>query len=259
MPKVPKKRGDSPKRPKGRRSPSHRGKKAEASRALIDRSKFYELQEALDLLAKPEVNYAGFNQTVEVSFKLGVDPRKSDQMVRGALVLPQGLGKQTRILVFAKGEKANEATQAGADIVGGEDLVEKIRTENWLDFDSAIATPDMMRHVGKIGKLLGPRGLMPSPKVGTVTFDVANAVSEAKAGKIEFRVDKAGIVHAPVGKIEFGSEKLTDNILSLVATLMRLKPQTSKGTYLQKVSISLTQSPGVRLDTSALQTAAKGK
>lgn len=250
MPKIPKKRGD---RERGKRIPRRRGRKTQAARELIDRNKLYEVDEALALLQEPTLNFARFDQTVEVSMQLGVDPRKSDQMVRGAVVLPHGTGKDTRVLVFAKGEKITEAEEAGADVVGGEELVEKIQNEGWLEFDSAIATPDMMRHVGRIGKLLGPRGLMPSPKVGTVTFDVANAVRELKAGRVEFRVEKSGIIHAPVGKISFGTEKLHSNLLALVGAVMRLKPSSAKGVYMRKASITLTQSPGVRLDVSQLQ------
>lgn len=250
MPKIPKKRGE---REHGRRIARHRGRKTMAARELIDREKHYDLDEAIELLQRPELNFARFDQTLDVTLQLGVDPRKSDQMVRGAVVLPHGTGKTARVLVFAKGEKEAEAKEAGADFVGGEELVERIQKENWLDFDSAIATPDMMRHVGRIGKVLGPRGLMPSPKVGTVTFDVANAVRELKAGRVEFRVEKAGIVHAPVGKISFGTEKLRDNLLALVGLVLRLKPSTAKGVYLRKASVSLTQSPGIRLDVATLQ------
>lgn len=254
MAKIPKKRGEAE---SGRRIPRRRGKKNTAARAVFDRDKHHTIDEALEILKKPEVNYAGFNQSVEAALKLGVDPRKSDQMVRGAVVLPHGTGKTVRVLVFAKGEKANEATEAGADVVGGEELVEKIQKEGWLDFDKAIATPDMMRHVGKIGKILGPRGLMPSPKVGTVTFEVAQAVSEQKAGKVAFRVDKGGIIHAPIGKANFEPQKLKENLHALVNALMRLKPATSKGVYLRRGSLALTQSPGVRLDVAALQASAK--
>lgn len=250
MPKIPKKRSE---REHGRRIPRVRGKKTLKARQMIDHNKSYALSEGLDLLQKPEVNFVRFDQTVDVALQLGVDPRKSEQMVRGAVVLPHGTGKIARVLVFAQGEKQAEAQEAGADFVGGEDLVNKIQKENWLDFDCAIATPDMMRHVGRIGKVLGPRGLMPSPKVGTVTFDVANAVRELKAGRVEFRVDKAGIVHAPVGKISFGTEKLRDNLLALFDLVQRMKPSSSKGVYMQKVSVSLTQSPSVRLDVADLQ------
>jgi len=229
-------------------------KQLKAARAKVDRSKVYTLEEAVSLVKG--ATYAKFDETVDVAIRLGVDPRKADQMVRGAVVLPNGLGKTLRVVVFAKGEKAQEATAAGADFVGGEDLVEKIK-EGWFDFDTAIATPDMMGTVGKIGKLLGPRGLMPNPKVGTVTFEVGKAVNDAKSGKVEYRVEKAGIVHAPVGKVSFDPEKLAGNILALLDALVKAKPQTSKGTYLKKVSLSSTMGPGVNLDVAALQTQIK--
>jgi large subunit ribosomal protein L1 len=256
MAKIPKKRNEAE---HGRRLAKKRGKQITAARASFDRMKHHTLDEALELLAKPENNYAKFNQTVEVCMRLGVDPRKSDQMVRGAVVLPHGTGKTVRVLVFAKGEKVKEAENAGADFVGGEELVQKIQKEGWLDFDKVIATPDMMRHVGRIGKILGPRGLMPTPKVGTVTLDVAQAVNEQKSGKIAFRVDKASIIHAPIGRADFGADKLRDNILSLVSTVQRLKPQTSKGVYMRKVSLSLTQGPGVKLEVGNLQTIIKNQ
>jgi len=229
-------------------------KQLKAARAKVDRSKVYTLEEAVALVK--DATFAKFDETVDLAVRLGVDPRKADQMVRGAVVLPNGLGKTLRVVVFAKGEKAQEATAAGADFVGGEDLVEKIK-EGWFDFDTAIATPDMMGTVGKIGKLLGPRGLMPNPKVGTVTFEVGKAVNDAKSGKVEYRVEKAGIVHAPVGKVSFTPEKLAGNILALLDALVKAKPQTSKGTYLKKVSLSSTMGPGVNLDVSALQTQIK--
>jgi large subunit ribosomal protein L1 len=188
--------------------------------------------------------------------RLGVDPRKADQMVRGAVVMPNGLGKTVRVLVFAKGEKAQEAQSAGADYVGADDLVARIQ-EGWFDFDTAIATPDMMGTVGKIGKLLGPRGLMPNPKVGTVTFDVGRAVSEAKSGKVEYRVEKAGIIHAPVGKVSFDVEKLQGNIVALMDALIKAKPSTAKGTYLKKICISSTMGPGVNIDVPGVQALVK--
>ncbi|MCP3178478.1 MAG: 50S ribosomal protein L1 [Desulfuromonadales bacterium] len=230
------------------------GKKHTQAKAKIDRTNAYPIEEALALVK--ETSFAKFDETVDVSIRLGVDPRKADQMVRGAVVLPNGLGKTVRVLVFAKGEKAQEATTAGADYVGADDLVAKIQ-EGWFDFDTAIATPDMMGTVGKIGKLLGPRGLMPNPKVGTVTFDVGRAVTEAKSGKIEYRVEKAGIVHAPVGKVSFDVEKLKENVVSLVDALVKAKPATSKGTYLKKVSISSTMGPGLNIDVAALQAMVK--
>lgn len=222
-------------------------KKTKESSAKVDRSRTYLLNEALDLVKSTA--FAKFDETVDVAVRLGVDPRHADQMVRGAVVLPNGLGKEVRVLVFAKGEKEREAKEAGADYVGGDDLVAKIQG-GWFDFDTAIATPDMMGVVGKIGKLLGPRGLMPNPKVGTVTFDVGRAVTESKSGKIEFRVEKAGIVHAPVGKVSFDPEKLKGNLLALVDALLKAKPSAAKGTYLQKISISSTMGPGVSLDVS---------
>lgn len=254
MPKIPKKRGDAE---KGRRIPKVRGKRLEEARKTFDRTLLYDVDQAFSILNKPEVKSAKFTQTVEVALVLGVDPRKSDQMVRGAVVLPNGTGKTVRLLVFAKGEKAVEAQEAGADIIGNEETVLKIQKEGWMEFDKVIATPDMMRHVGRIGKILGPRGMMPSPKVGTVTFEVANAVKEQKAGKIAFRVDKAGIVHAPIGRVDFSPEKLKENLLALVSAVMHLRPQTAKGVYLRKATLSLTQSPSVRLDVVALQAAAR--
>ena len=229
-------------------------KKHKEAKEKVDRSKVYSLEEAVALLK--DAAHTKFDETVDVAVRLGVDPRKADQMVRGAVVLPNGLGKTLRVAVFAKGEKAQEATAAGADYVGGDDLVEKIK-EGWYDFDTAIATPDMMGTVGKIGKLLGPRGLMPNPKVGTVTFDVGRAVSDAKSGKVEYRVEKAGIVHAPVGKVSFDADKLAGNILALMDALMKAKPQTSKGTYMKKISLSSTMGPGINLDIPAVQALVK--
>ena len=230
------------------------GKQFKASKEKVDRTKLYPVDEALALVK--EMAYAKFDESVDVSVKLGVDPRKADQMVRGAVVLPNGLGKTIRVLVFAKGEKALEAQEAGADFVGGDDLVEKIKG-GWFEFDTAIATPDMMGTVGKIGKLLGPRSLMPNPKVGTVTFEVARAVSEAKSGKVEYRVEKAGIVHAPVGKVSFDADKLKGNLVTLMDALFKAKPSTAKGTYVKKVTISATMGPGVNIDIPELQALAK--
>ena len=230
------------------------GKQFKASKEKVDRTKLYTVDEALALVK--ELAYAKFDESVDVSVKLGVDPRKADQMVRGAVVLPNGLGKTIRVLVFAKGEKVLEAQDAGADYVGGDDLVEKIKG-GWFEFDTAIATPDMMGTVGKIGKLLGPRSLMPNPKVGTVTFEVARAVSEAKSGKVEYRVEKAGIVHAPVGKVSFDAEKLKGNLVTLMDALFKAKPSTAKGTYVKKVTISATMGPGVNIDIPELQALAK--
>jgi large subunit ribosomal protein L1 len=231
-----------------------KGKKQTVALAKVDRNKAYLLEEAITLVK--DAAYAKFDETVELVVRLGVDPRKADQMVRGAVVLPNGLGKDVRVLVFAKGEKAQEATAAGADHVGADELVAKIQA-GWFDFDTAIATPDMMGTVGKIGKLLGPRGLMPNPKVGTVTFDIGRAVSEAKSGKVEYRVEKAGIVHAPVGKVSFDVEKLRGNIVALMDALVKAKPSTSKGAYLKKISLSSTMGPGVNLDVPAMQTQIK--
>ena len=230
------------------------GKQFKASKEKVDRTKLYPVDEALALVK--EMAYAKFDESVDVSVKLGVDPRKADQMVRGAVVLPNGLGKTIRVLVFAKGEKVLEAQEAGADYVGGDDLVEKIKG-GWFEFDTAIATPDMMGTVGKIGKLLGPRSLMPNPRVGTVTFEVARAGSEAKSGKVEYRVEKAGIVHAPVGKVSFDAEKLKGNLVTLMDALFKAKPSTAKGTYVKKVTISATMGPGVNIDIPELQALAK--
>ncbi len=222
-------------------------KKHSEAMSKIDRSKLYTLGTAVDVVK--QASYAKFDETVDVAVKLGVDPRHADQMVRGAVVLPNGLGKDVRVLVFAKGEKEKEALDAGADFVGADDLVAKIQA-GWFDFDTAIATPDMMGVVGKIGKLLGPRGLMPNPKVGTVTFEVSRAVKESKAGKVEFRVEKAGIIHAPVGKVSFGADMLKGNLLALVEALLKAKPSAAKGTYIKKISLSSTMGAGVNVDIS---------
>lgn len=222
-------------------------KKLTAAAEKIDRSKVYPIATALDVVK--EASFAKFDETVDLAVRLGVDPRHADQMVRGAVVLPNGLGKEVRVLVFAKGEKEKEALEAGADYVGGDDLVAKIQ-EGWFEFDTAIATPDMMGVVGKIGKLLGPRGLMPNPKVGTVTFEVGKAVKESKAGKVEFRVEKAGIIHAPVGKVSFDSDKLKGNVLALVEALVKAKPSAAKGVYIKKISVSSTMGPGINLDVA---------
>jgi large subunit ribosomal protein L1 len=223
------------------------GKKLNIALAKVDRSKSYPLAEAINLVKS--ASFAKFDESVDLVVRLGVDPRHADQMVRGAVVLPNGLGKDVRVLVFAKGEKEKEARDAGADFVGAEDLVAKIQG-GWFDFDTAIATPDMMGVVGKIGKLLGPRGLMPNPKVGTVTFDLARAVKESKSGKVEFRVEKAGIIHAPVGKVSFEEVKLQENILAIMDALMKAKPSAAKGTYVKKIALSSTMGPGVSCDTS---------
>ncbi|MBV5339377.1 MAG: 50S ribosomal protein L1 [Deltaproteobacteria bacterium] len=226
---------------------SKSAKKHSEAMSKIDRNKVYQLGTAVDVVK--QTAYVKFNETVDVAVKLGVDPRHADQMVRGAVVLPNGLGKNVRVLVFAKGEKEKEALDAGADYVGSDDLVAKIQA-GWFDFDTAIATPDMMGVVGKIGKLLGPRGLMPNPKVGTVTFEVGKAVKESKAGKVEFRVEKAGIIHAPVGKVSFDAEMLKGNLLALVEALIKAKPAAAKGTYIKKISLSSTMGASVNLDIS---------
>jgi large subunit ribosomal protein L1 len=230
------------------------GKLHKQAKEKVDRSQVYPLGEALALVK--ETAHAKFDETVEISVRLGVDPRKADQMVRGAVVLPNGLGKDVRVLVFAKGEKAAEAKEAGADFVGGDDLVAKIQ-EGWFDFDTAIATPDMMGTVGKIGRLLGPRGLMPNPKVGTVTFEVGKATGEAKSGKVEYRVEKAGIVHAPVGKVSFDEENLQENVLALMDALVKAKPATAKGIYLRKISLCSTMGPGINVDIPTVQALVK--
>lgn len=226
---------------------SKSAKKHSEAMSKIDRNKVYQLGTAVDVVK--QAAYAKFDETVDVAVKLGVDPRHADQMVRGAVVLPNGLGKDVRVLVFAKGEKEKEALDAGADFVGADDLVAKIQA-GWFEFDTAIATPDMMGVVGKIGKLLGPRGLMPNPKVGTVTFEVGKAVKESKAGKVEFRVEKAGIIHAPVGKVSFDTDKLKGNLLALVEALIKAKPSAAKGTYIKKISLSSTMGAGINLDIS---------
>jgi len=208
----------------------------------------YTLADAVPLLQR--VKFAKFDETVELHMRLGVDPKHADQMVRGTVVLPNGLGKSKRVLVIASGDKQREATQAGADLVGGEDMVTKIQTENWTDFDAVIATPDMMRSVGKLGKVLGPRGLMPNPKTGTVTMEVERAVKEIKAGKVEFRVDKTGVLHVPVGKTGFQTDKLLENAQSLIQAVLRAKPAAAKGKFVQSVTICSTMGPGVSLDVT---------
>ena len=221
------------------------GKRYAAAVKQIDPEKAYSVEEALGTVKG--MGRARFAETVDMAIRLGVDPKHADQMVRGAVVLPHGIGKPVRVLVFAKGEKEREAKEAGADYVGAEDLIEKIQG-GWLDFDSTIATPDLMGQVGKLGKVLGPRGLMPNPKVGTVTFDVGRAVREAKAGKVEFRVDKAGNVHVPVGKISFQAEQLVANAMAMIEAIMRAKPPAAKGNYLRALTVSSTMGPGVRVD-----------
>ena len=229
-----------------------RGKRIIAAKAKVEPTKRYTLKEATEMIVS--MVGAKFDETVDAAVRLGVNPAHADQMVRGSVVLPNGLGKTVRVLVFAKGDKEKEALEAGADLVGNDEIIEKIKG-GWLDFDRVIATPDMMGSVGKIAKILGPRGLMPNPKVGTVTFDIANAVKELKAGKVEFRVEKAGIIHSPVGKISFGAEKLSENINALLETIIKLKPASSKGTYIKSIAISSTMGAGVRIDPLDIKSA----
>ena len=229
--------------------PKH-GKKYRKAKEKIDTAKRYAVEEAVKLAL--ETAYANFDETVDIAVRLGVNPKYSDQMVRGAVTLPHGLGKDVKVLAFCKGEKEAEAKEAGADFVGGEDLVEKIKS-GWLEFDKAVATPDMMAHVGKIGRILGPRGLMPNAKTGTVTFDLAKAIKELKAGKVEFKVDKAGVVHAPLGKLSFGTEKILDNLKALIDTLQKAKPASAKGTYFRGMAVSTTMGPGVKIDTNSIR------
>ncbi|AOR22392.1 50S ribosomal protein L1 [Clostridium taeniosporum] len=227
------------------------GKKYIESSKLIDKSALYNPAEALDLTVKTAK--ANFDETIELHVRLGVDPRHADQQVRGAIVLPNGTGKTVRVLVFAKGDKATEAQEAGADFVGAEELVQKIQTENWFDYDVVVATPDMMGVVGRIGRILGPKGLMPNPKSGTVTFDVAKAIAEIKAGKVEYRVDKTSIVHCPIGKKSFGAEKLKENFTTLMEALVKAKPAAAKGQYLKSITVSSTMGPGAKINpTKAL-------
>ena len=227
-----------------------RGKKYQDSVKLIDKSNLYDVNEALDLVIKTAK--ANFDETVELAVRLGVDPRHADQQVRGTVVLPNGTGKQIRVLVLAKGEKIKEAEAAGADYAGGEELVEKIQHENWFDFDVIIATPDMMGVVGKIGRVLGPKGLMPNPKSGTVTFDVEQAVKETKAGKVEYRVDKAAIINVPIGKVSFGVDKLAENFKTISDAIIKAKPASAKGRYLKSVTVSSTMGPGIRINGQKL-------
>lgn len=230
-----------------------KGKRYDKAAAAVDRNKFHTLDEAMEIVSKG--SGAKFDESVELALRLGVDPRHADQNVRGIVSLPHGTGKTVRVLVFAKGEKAKEAEEAGADFVGADELVNKIRDEGWTDFDRAVATPDMMGAVGRIGKILGPRGLMPNPKIGTVTMDVARVVRELKAGQVEFRVEKAGIVQVAVGKVSFGAAKLLDNARTVIASVVRAKPSTSKGQYIRTVSVSSTMGPGVPVDTGDLKVA----
>ena len=225
-------------------------KKYAQALAKIDRTKLYDSREALDLVA--EIATAKFDETVEAHIKLGVDGRHADQQVRGAIVLPHGTGKTKKVLVFAKGEKATEAQAAGADFVGAEDLVQKIQKENWFDFDVVVATPDMMGVVGRLGRVLGPKGLMPNTKSGTVTFDVTKAIEEIKAGKVEYRLDKNNIVHVPVGKVSFGGEKLAENFATLMSAIVKAKPASAKGTYLRSVTVTSTMGPGVKINAARI-------
>lgn len=224
------------------------GKKYVDGAKLIERSRLYDTQEALDLCVK--TGTAKFDETVEVHVKLGVDGRHADQQVRGAIVLPHGTGKTVRVLVFAKGPKAEEAKAAGADFVGDMDMVQKIQQENWFGFDVCVATPDMMGVVGRIGRILGPKGLMPNPKSGTVTMDVTKAISDIKAGKVEYRVDKTAIAHCPIGKVSFESEKLSENLTALMEAIIKAKPATAKGTYVKSLYLSTTMGPSIRLNTT---------
>ena len=228
--------------------PTH-GKKYRNAVQDLDLKNKFPVKDGLDLALK--LAYAKFDETVDVAVCLGVDPKYSDQMVRGAVTLPHGLGKEVRVVAFCKGDKEAEAREAGADFVGAEDLIEKIK-EGWLEFDQAVATPDMMAQIGKIGRILGPRGLMPNAKTGTVTFDIGKAVKEMKAGRVEFKVDKAGVIHSPLGKVSFGPEKLVDNLRTVVDTLTRLKPASAKGTYFRSMAVSTTMGPGIKLDMQSM-------
>ena len=223
------------------------GKTYKKAAEKIDRKERYSIEDACALISKIKIS-SKFDESVDACVRLGVNPRHADQMVRGAVVLPNGTGKSKKVLVIAKPEKANEALEAGADYAGGEEYVAKIRDENWFDFDSVVATPDMMGQVGRIGRILGPRGLMPNPKVGTVTMDVAKAVGELKAGRVEFRVEKAGIIHTPIGRASFSAEKLAENLTALMDLLLKLKPSTAKGTYVKSITISTTHGPGIKID-----------
>lgn len=233
---------------------ANRGKRYLEVKSKVDRNKRYELEEGIKLLL--ETTYAKFDEGIDLAVRLGVDPKKADQMVRGTVVLPHGTGKKVRVLVFAKGQKEKEALDAGADMVGGEDFIEKI-SKGWLEFDKAIATPDMMGSVSKLGKILGPRGLMPNPKVGTVTFDLERAIKEIKAGKVEFKVEKAGVVHVPVGKVSFGFGQLLENIKTVLEVILRVKPPTSKGIYLRSIGLSTTMGPGIKIDPLAVRNISK--
>ena len=227
-----------------------RGKKYTESAKLIDKATLYDPKDAMDLVVKTAK--AKFDETVEVHVKLGVDSRHADQQVRGAIVLPHGTGKTARVLVFAKGEKATEAEQAGADFVGAEELIPRIQNENWFDYDVVVATPDMMGVVGRLGKVLGPKGLMPSPKAGTVTMDVAKAIAEIKSGKVEYRLDKTNIIHCPIGKVSFGAEKLGDNFKALSGAIIKAKPSAAKGQYMKSCVVSSTMGPGIKVNQAKI-------
>jgi len=227
-----------------------RGKKYQESFKLVDRTKLYEAVEAIELVQKTAK--ANFDETIELSVRLGVDPRHADQQVRGAVVLPHGTGRTRKVLVFAKGDKIKEAEDAGADFVGGEELVQKIQNEGWLDFDVVVATPDMMGVVGRIGRILGPKGLMPNPKSGTVTFEIEKAVKEIKAGKVEYRVDKSSIIHVPIGKASFGTEKLRENFATIMEEIIKARPAAAKGRYLRSVVLSSTMGPGIKVSPQQL-------
>lgn len=227
------------------------GKKYKAVAALVDQTKLYSVEEAIGLAKKTA--RTKFDETVDLAIKLGVDPKQADQMVRGTVVLPHGTGKKVKILVFAKGEKDKEARDAGAEYVGAEDLADKIQKDGWTDFDVVVATPDIMGLVGRLGKVLGPRGLMPNPKTGTVTFDVAKAIKEIRAGKVEYRVEKAGIVHVPVGKASFDESKLVGNAKAVLESVLKAKPSTSKGTYLKSAAVSTTMGPGIKIDLASIE------
>ena len=233
---------------------AHLGKRLKGATGEVNRETRYALDEAVALATK--LATAKFDETLELAIRLGVDPRQADQNVRGTVVLPHGTGRSVRVAVFAKGDKEREAREAGADFVGGEDLVKKVQDEGWLEFDSAVATPDMMGLVGRIGQILGPRGLMPNPKLGTVTFDISKAVSELKAGKIEYRVDKAGIVHVPFGKASFGAQKLLENASAVLTSIVKAKPASAKGNYIMTVSLSSTMGPGIKINPLAIRSLA---
>ena len=227
-----------------------KGKKYREAAALVDRTNLYDIEEAMQLLTKTHT--ANFDETVEVHTRLGVDGRHADQQVRGAIVLPNGTGKENKVLVFAKGPKATEAEEAGADFVGAEEMAQKIQSENWFDFDVVIATPDMMSVVGRLGKVLGPKGLMPNPKSGTVTMDVAKAIKEVKAGKVEYRLDKSNIIHTPIGKVSFGAEKIEENFRAIMEAILKAKPAAAKGQYFKSIVVSTTMGPGIKVNPARI-------